>query len=117
MAVGSDDYMDSDVLSPREKAAVLWAEHVTLNTARERDDVWAQVREHFSEEEMVELTLMSAFFNMFNRFMDSLHIPLEVQGEVDKIKRSLDLDPEKVRTYLQTVLDEWPEEFPTPNRD
>lgn len=92
----------------------MWAEHVTRNTARSRDDVYAEVRKHFNDAEIVELTLMSAFFNMFNRFMDSLRIPVEVQAEVDKIKRSLNLDPEKVRDYLQTVLDNWPESFPAP---
>lgn len=94
---------------------MLWAEHVTRNTARSRDDVYAEVRKHFNEAEIVELTLMSAFFNMFNRFMDSLTIPVEVQAEVDKIKRSLNLDPEKVRTYLKTVLDNWPQSFPEPD--
>jgi hypothetical protein len=93
---------------------VLWAEHVTRNTARNRDDVYEEIRKHFSEAEIVELTLISGFFNMFNRFMDSLQIPMEVQGEVDKIKRSLNLDPEKVRTYLQTVLENWPASFPDP---
>jgi hypothetical protein len=39
---------------------------------------------------------------------------VEVQGEVDKIKRSLDLDPEKVRAYLRTVLENWPASFPDP---
>lgn len=87
---------------------------MTRNTARNRDDVYEEVRRHFNEAEVVELTLISGFFNMFNRFMDSLHIPVEVQGEVDKIKRSLNLDPEKVRTYLQTVLDNWPARFPDP---
>lgn len=57
---------------------------------------------------------MSAFFNMFNRFMDALRIPVEAQAEVDKIRRSLMLDPEKVRTYLRTVLENWPEKFPDP---
>jgi alkylhydroperoxidase family enzyme len=36
--------MESDLLTDREKAAVLWAEHVTLNTARSRDDVFEIVR-------------------------------------------------------------------------
>lgn len=94
---------------------MLWAEHVTRNTARSRDDVYAEVRKHFNQAEIVELTLMSAFFNMFNRFMDSLTIPVEAQAEVDKIKRSLNLDPERVRTYLETVLDNWPQSFPEPD--
>jgi uncharacterized peroxidase-related enzyme len=112
-AIGSDDYMDSPLLSPREKAAVLWAEHVTRNTAKSRDDVWEAVREQFTDAEIVELTLISGMFNMFNRFMNSLHVPLEPQNEVDKIQRSLNLDPENVRKYFDTVLNNWPDEFPS----
>ncbi len=106
--------MTSPLLSPRERAAVLWAEHVTRNTARDRDDVFEQVRAHFDEAEMVELTLICGMFNMFNRLMDSLKIPLEIQDEVDKIQRSLQLDPEKVRRNLQGMLESWPKDFPQP---
>ncbi len=109
--------MDSDLLTPREKAALLWAEHVTRNTARERDDVFAQVAALFTSAEIVELTLMAGFFAMFNRFTDSLRIPVEVQSEVDKIQRSLELDPEKVKRYYETVVEHWPASFPEPSKD
>ena len=97
--------------------AILWAEHTTLNTAKEDNGVFEKVREEFSEEEIIELTLMSGFFNLFNRFMDSLQIPLESQGEVDKIKRSVQLDPIKVHNYLKSVVKEWPSDIPGPNSD
>ncbi len=111
-AIGSDDYMTSEYLAPRERAAVLWAEHVTRNTARSRDDVYEEVARVFDEAEIVELTLMSGFFNMFNRFMDSLHIPVEDEAEVDKIKRSVRVDPDRVREYLENVLEHWPATVP-----
>lgn len=117
LAIGSDDYMESPHLSPREKAAVLWAEHVTRNTARSRDDVFETVRQHFTEAEIVDLTLISSFFNMFNRITDSLKMPVEIQSEVDKIKASVNLDPQKVKSYLETVIAQWPSSFPAPNPD
>ena len=49
---------------------------------------------------------------MFNRLMDSLSIPVEIPKEVDKIQRSLNLDPDKVLTYFETVAETWPETFP-----
>ena len=73
-------------------------EHVTRNTARAREDVFEEVRRRFSEVEIVELTLMSG---LFNRFTDSLRLPVEEQSEVDKIKRSVRLAPEKVRACLE----------------
>ncbi len=97
--------------------AILWAEHVTLNTAKEDNGVFERVREEFSEEEVIELTLMSGFFNLFNRLTDSLHIPIEDQAEVDKIKRSVNLDPLKVKNYLDMLVNDWPTDVPGPNPD
>jgi len=97
--------------------AILWAEHITLNTAKEENGVFEKVREEFSEEEIIELTLMSGLFNLFNRLMDSLKIPLESQDEVDKIRRSVQLDPNKVQDYLKTIVDTWPSDVPGPNAD
>lgn len=116
-AIGADDYMDSPHLNAREKAAVLWAEHVTRNTARSRDDVFETVRQQFNEAEIIDLTLVCCFFNMFNRLTDSLKMPIEIQSEVDKIKASVDLDPAKVKSYLETVVAKWPATFPAPNPD
>ena len=97
--------------------AILWAEHITLNTAKEENGIFEKVREEFSEEEIIELTLMSGLFNLFNRLMDSLKIPLEPQDEVDKIRRSVQLDPNKVQNYLKTIVDTWPSNVPSPNVD
>ena len=97
--------------------AILWAEHVTLNTAKENNGIFELVREEFSEEEVIELTLISGFFNLFNRLMDSLCIPLEGQDEIDKIKRSVHLDPNRVRNYLETVVHSWPSIIDGPNLD
>lgn len=116
-AIGSDDYMESPHLNPREKAAILWAEHVTRNTARHRDDVFEIVRQQFNETEIVDLTLICGFFNMFNRLTDSLRMPIEIPSEVNKIKASVNLDPAKVKAYLETVVAKWPLSFPVPNPD
>ena len=105
------------MFSEREKMAILWAEHVTLNTAKEDNGIFEKVKSRFSEEEIIELTLMSGFFNLFNRFTDSLQIPVENQDEVDKIKRSVHLDPGKVLSYLDTTVRNWPAEIPGPNLD
>lgn len=107
--------MDSDILTQREKMAVLWAEHVTFNTARSRDDIFEQVREQFSEPELVELTFIISYFNMRNRFNDTLQIPLEEQKEVDKM--SVNVNTDKLRDYIQHLVDNWPDEFPAPTPD
>ncbi len=115
--LSSDDYLDSAGFSEREKAAVLWAEHVTRNTAQQRGDVYERVKAQFSDAEIVELTLICAMFNMINRVNDSLDITIEEQPEIDKIKPSLVLDPERMRTYLRWLADHWPGDMDTLNRE
>ena len=110
--------MNSPLLSAREKAAVLWAEHVTKNTARSRDDIFEQVQKVFNTSEIVELTFVCAYFNFRNRFMDSLNIPVDETTGDNKIKkRTVHANPDKLKNYLQFVIDNWPEEFPDPNPD
>ena len=111
--IGSDAYMDSPLLSPREKAAVLWAEHVTKNTAKHRDDIAEEVQKHFSEQEFVELTFVSSYFNMRNRYHDSLKLPTDDAKTVGDVMR-LRPDPNGLKAYLQEVLDNWPDAFPEP---
>ncbi len=106
--------MASPHLSARERAAVLWAEHVTLNTAKDRDDVYEIVRKEFSDPELVELTAATALFNLSNRVQDSLRFPIEEESEVNKIKASVSIDPRKLKAYLQRVVDDWPDEMPEP---
>ena len=108
--------MESDVLTPRHKAAVLWAEHVTLNTARDRDDVFEEMKKQFSEPEILELTLICALFNVSNRIMDSLHMDI-TEHDVDKIKNSVRTNPDDVKGYLEMILETWPGEFPEPSDD
>ncbi len=114
--LSSDDYLASGDFTEREKAAVLWAEHVTRNTAQKRGDVYEQVKAQFNDAEIVELTLVCAMFNMINRINDSLAIEIEAQPEIDKIKGTLVLDPERIGTYLHWLADHWPSEFDTINR-
>ena len=113
-AIGSDEYMDSPLLTPREKATVLWAEHVTRNTAKVRDDVAEEVQRHFSDAEFVELTFVISYFNMRNRYHDSLKLPNDEINIIEDVGR-LRPDPAKLKAFLQEVLDNWPDAFPEPN--
>lgn len=62
-------WWESPLFSAQEKAALLWTESVTkLSQGPVKDEIFAQVREHFSEKEMVELTMVIAMINTWNRF-------------------------------------------------
>ena len=54
-----------------------YAVQVTMNSNRMRDAIFAQLREHFTEAQIVELTLRTALCGFFNRFNDALQIGME----------------------------------------
>ena len=54
-----------------------YAVQVTTNANRMRDAIFDQLRQHFSEEQIVELTLRIALCGFFNRFNDALQIGME----------------------------------------
>jgi alkylhydroperoxidase family enzyme len=76
-ALQGNDYRESALFSAREKAAMGWAEAMTLNTAKNDDDVWDETRRLFSDAEIVEISLAAGMFNMINRLNDSFRTELE----------------------------------------
>lgn len=103
--------MDSALFSEKDKAAIQWAECVINNTAGGRDDVFEKVRKHFSEAELVELTMVATYFDMRNKFNDAMRIPIEEQDQINlTLKRRK--DPASLKQYLEAILADWPAEFP-----
>ena len=76
-AAQRDDYMTSPALDGRQKAAIRWAEAVTNMTARGDDDAFKAMQQHFSEREIVELTVFCGMWNYSNRLCEALHVDLE----------------------------------------
>lgn len=76
-ALQSDDYRASPLFSDREKAVLAWAEAMTLNTAKRDNKVWDDLKKHFSDAEIVEISLITGMFNMINRLNDSFRTELE----------------------------------------
>lgn len=61
-------WRETNFYTVRERAALAWAEAVTVLKENEvSDEVYAQAREQFSEEELVDLTLAVAAINSWNR--------------------------------------------------
>jgi alkylhydroperoxidase family enzyme len=71
------DYMASPHLDARQKAAVRWAEAVTTMTARDDDEAFAAMKQHFTEKQIVELTVFCGMWNYSNRLCEALHVDLE----------------------------------------
>lgn len=64
------------VYSPRERAALRWTDALTqLPNAAVSDEVFSEVRAHFSEEELAKLTLAIVSINGWNRFGVGFKVP------------------------------------------
>jgi alkylhydroperoxidase family enzyme len=76
-AAQGDGYKTSPLFDERQKAAIRWAEAVTLLQAHDDDDAFAAMKRHFSEKQIVELTVFCGMWNYSNRLCEALHIDLE----------------------------------------
>jgi AhpD family alkylhydroperoxidase len=65
-----DAWREAPLYSARERAALEWTEALTiLHEDHVPDAAFAEVREHFSEEEVVDLSLAVVAINGWNRLM------------------------------------------------
>src|SRR5882724_6384997 len=62
-----DAWRETPFYTDRERAALAWVESVTLvSETHVPDAVYEEVKQHFSEKEVVDLTILAATINMWN---------------------------------------------------
>jgi alkylhydroperoxidase family enzyme len=64
-----------------EKAALAYAQQLTLDAHGIDDALFARLREHYDEGEIVEISAMAGVFNYFNRVNDALQMEPTRPGE------------------------------------
>jgi len=64
-------------LTAREAVAVQLAERIALDPHTVDDAFWSRLKEHFSDDEIVELVFACGIFNWGNKFNISLHMDTE----------------------------------------
>jgi AhpD family alkylhydroperoxidase len=70
-----DAWRESPVYTDRERAALAWAEAVTLvSQTHVPDEVFAEAHKYFDESELVNLTLAVVAINGWNRFSISFRV-------------------------------------------
>lgn len=62
-----DAWRETPFYSPRERAALAWTEALTRIREGVSDELYAEVRKHFSEKEIVDLSLCIIAINGWNR--------------------------------------------------
>jgi AhpD family alkylhydroperoxidase len=88
---GLDAWQESPYYSDRERAAIAWCEAVTrIAETHAPDAVYEEVRQHFNEKEIADLTLAIASINAWNRLAISTRaVPGKYQpAQVHEVKRS-----------------------------
>ena len=70
-------WRDSALFSPLERDALDYAEKITITGEKVGDELWARLRRHFSEGQMVELTAAVALENFRSKF----NVPLGVEAQ------------------------------------
>jgi alkylhydroperoxidase family enzyme len=70
------EYRSSPLFSARERAALAYAQEATLKK-RVSDATFAELRKHFSEREIVEITWVNALENYYNL----INLPLEIESD------------------------------------
>ncbi len=73
------DWRATDLFGARERAALAYAEAMTLSTSVP-GEVFAAVREHFTDREIVELSVLIGTYIMHNRVMKALAVDLEPES-------------------------------------
>ncbi len=66
-------WQETPFYTDRERAALAWTEAVTLIGSGVPDAVYDQALQHFSEQELVDLTWAVAAINVWNRMAISFH--------------------------------------------
>jgi len=77
-----------------------YAIQVTEKPQNIRDGIFGSLRKHFSEEQIVELTLRTALCGFFNRFNDALRIDIEDGVIEDMLSKGTSL--EDLPTHMPT---------------
>ncbi|HEV8383332.1 MAG TPA: carboxymuconolactone decarboxylase family protein [Candidatus Acidoferrales bacterium] len=68
------DFRTSELFSPREKAVLEYAEEMTRTPVAVSDELFDRLRQHFSDDQLVELTASIAFENYRARCYHALDI-------------------------------------------
>ena len=81
-------YAENDQFDVRERLAIHLAEVMTLNPHAYTDVEFAQLREHFTEGEIVELVSAIGLFNYFNRANDLLQMEITKPATTEELEQA-----------------------------
>ncbi len=72
-----DQWQQASIYSPLERAALAYTEAVTRSDIQVTEDIMSELKNHFSDDEVVELTGLIAFQNLSSKFNAALDVPAQ----------------------------------------
>ena len=72
--IAAIDDETSDLITPRERVALRFAEKLAVDHRKVDDALWAELRRHFSEAEVIELVANATLFIGWGRFNEIIGI-------------------------------------------
>jgi len=89
------NWRESNLFSPREQAALAYAEAMTGEGVAVHDQHIAALKEHFDEDALVELTGLIAFQNLSSRFNSALKVPAQGFCHVPAVEQEVARDEDR----------------------
>lgn len=80
-----DEYSDSPLYNAKEKAALEYADAITLSDRDVDDELFARVRGFVDDDALVELTAVIAWENSSSKFNRALRVPS--QGLWERVRK------------------------------
>ena len=65
---------DFGIFPPAERVALRFSDQLTRDSNAVLDELFAELRRHFNEGEIVEIAAVAGLFNYFNRFNNALQM-------------------------------------------
>ncbi|WP_461537864.1 carboxymuconolactone decarboxylase family protein [Spongorhabdus nitratireducens] len=72
-----DNWRDSELFTEKEKIVLEYTESITYSDRQVTPELMGQLRQHFDEDAVVELTGLIAFQNLSSKFNAALDVPAE----------------------------------------
>jgi len=79
--IAAAGHPESAALNPRERAAVRFAQAMTIDAGDIPDEIAVEFAEQFSPQERIEIVIVAGAMGMLNKINDSLRVPLESEFE------------------------------------
>ena len=79
MIAALEDHEKSDLFTFTEKEVLSWVEGLTRNAGSIDEELFKQLKNHLTQQQVIELSAIAAFYNMTTRLAQALEVEAEGQ--------------------------------------